>query len=146
MRIIMLAAFAVCTVYAPAYAESSMEERLITYSGLCKTAADAKNLNDAVLYCKQANEIRSVAETHVNVGSALFAHGRYEEAKFHFIEAVNMNPKLRVAQYDLALACNVLGQKECALKHYTLAAELGDPDAIKELASLNTVATAAPKP
>ncbi len=142
MRSTILAALAVCAVCAPAYAE----EKVYEYSRLCKVAADTKNLNDAMLYCSRANAMQPVAGTYVNLGSALFAHGRYAEAKAQFTEAVNMNPKHKIAQYDLALACDVLGQKECALRHYQLAAELGDPDAAKELAAQNTVAVATPKP
>src|SRR5437868_2320744 len=95
-----IAALLACATTAHAD-DGELLEQLRTSSKDCKIAADAKDLPQALLFCRKANELRPLPENYVNLGSALYANGRYQEAKRYFIEAVNMNPRLGVAHFDL---------------------------------------------
>lgn len=136
----LTAALAAVLACASALADDS---QLLEFSRRCKSAADAKDLSQAMLHCKKANELQPLPETYVNLGSALYANGRYHEAEWYFIEAVNMNPRLAVAHFDLGRVWEVLGKKEQAQNQYKEAAELGDKTALEELSVKNAVADAA---
>lgn len=143
----LLAAIAVLMACAPAHAdETELLKRLSDHSRSCKIAADAKNLNDAWLYCNQANQVRPLAENYVNLGSAFYENGRYAEAASRFVEAVNMKPGFAIAHYDLGLAYQMLGQTERALEQLQQAQKLGEKSAsetIAEIAAKSAVANAA---
>jgi tetratricopeptide (TPR) repeat protein len=132
----ILAALAALLACAPVHAgEAELQTRLYDYSHLCKIAADAKDLPQAMLYCNQANAIRPLPENYVNLGSALYANGRCPEAKVYFTEAVNMNPRLAVAHFDLGRAYEACGIKELALTQYQEAKELDDKTAEEEISN-----------
>jgi Flp pilus assembly protein TadD len=60
----------------------------------------------------------------VEEGNRLFAAGQFESAKGQYEMAVNAQPSLAEAHYDLALAMEKLGNQQAAYKHYIEAADL----------------------
>lgn len=61
---------------------------------------------------------------HNNLGMALLAAGRKEEALRHFRKAVELNPRFAEAQNNLANQLSRLGQTDEAILHYEKAIEL----------------------
>jgi tetratricopeptide (TPR) repeat protein len=144
----LLAAFAVwvaCGTSAHSNQDDLLAEQLYESSKQCKLAADAKDLTQAKLYCNRANSIKPLPENYVNLGSALYTHGYYKNAETYFVGAVNINPKLAVAHFNLGRVYEVLGKSKDAHEQYQEAARLGDADAAIEIAAQNTVAVVTPK-
>jgi tetratricopeptide (TPR) repeat protein len=114
----------------------------------CKQAADANDLELTLLRCHQANEVKILPENYVNIGHVKYGRRLYTEAEFYFIQAVNLNPKLAVAHFNLGRVKEVLGKTDEAFEQYQQALLLGDPDArqaISEIVSKNALADAAQK-
>ncbi len=64
------------------------------------------------------------AAQHNLEGIKLFNDGNWEAAKRHFMSAVQEDPKLPEAHFNLALAEHKLGQHDQAKQHFRLAGEL----------------------
>ena len=129
MRMILLAALAVCLA-SPLHANEELQQQLSDNTKLCKVAADANNLADALIFCGKANAIQSVPVNLVNLGSALYMHGKCKEAKHNFIDAMNIEPTLAVAHFNLGRVYEICDQSQAqALEQYEMAQSLGDTTA-----------------
>jgi lipoprotein NlpI len=64
---------------------------------------------------------------HYNLGHALMAGGRLEEAIAHFLEVVKINPNLPDAHHNLGLALTEKGKLDKAISHYSEALRI-DPN------------------
>lgn len=66
----------------------------------------------------------------VESGNQLFATGKWEQAKVQYEAAVQVQPTLAEAHYNLALTLDRLGDREHAKPHYMEAANLAPGNAV----------------
>ena len=64
---------------------------------------------------------------HNNLGTALFAGGKNEEAISHYMKAINLKSNHTLAHYNLGIALFANGKAEKAISHYNMAIKL-NPD------------------
>ena len=69
----------------------------------------------------------NLAIIHNNLGIALFAGGKNEEAISHYMKAINLKSNHTLAHYNLGIALFANGKAEKAISHYNMAIKL-NPD------------------
>ncbi|MCB0429883.1 MAG: TonB family protein [Flavobacteriales bacterium] len=75
-------------------------------------------------------------EQIVNMGMKLVEEGEHDRAILYFNEAINRQPDLAQAHYELGHAYQLKGETEKACEAFAKAAELGDADARKKTEDL----------
>ncbi len=80
------------------------------------------NTQDAALHPPGGTTPKAVSS--MKQGNQAYAAGRWAEAREHYEHAIQVQPKLAEAHYNLALTLDQLGDQSEADDHYTQAANL----------------------
>jgi len=91
---------------------------------------EKSNLPKAVSFLKKAVEGEEKAEYYNDLGYALFLNGNIDDAIKNYMKAVELDPHLSTAFYNLGLAYRRLGDYKNAVKFYNKAVALNpeEPD------------------
>jgi tetratricopeptide (TPR) repeat protein len=79
--------------------------------------------NSTTLFSRALQVTKDNFQAHNNFGLALFAEGKFEEAIFHYNEAIRLKPD-SLPYYNKANAYNELGQYQRAIENYNQAIKM----------------------
>jgi tetratricopeptide (TPR) repeat protein len=110
----------------------SMSAAIIISILLVTTLGQVNNWKNSVTLFKHTIEVTdknypNLAIIHNNLGIALFAGGKDEEAISHYMKAIKLKPNHTLAHYNLGIALFADGKNEKAISHYNMAIKL-NPD------------------
>jgi tetratricopeptide (TPR) repeat protein len=99
---------------------------------LVTTWGQVNHWKDSITLFKHTIEVTdkkypNLAIIHNNLGIALFAGGKNEEAISHYMKAINLKSNHTLAHYNLGIALFADGKAEKAISHYNMAIKL-NPD------------------
>jgi tetratricopeptide (TPR) repeat protein len=84
---------------------------------LAQASSSAGREDEALQSYRRALELAPASvEVHLQLGALLGRMGRHGEAKRVFLEGLSLSPEDLKLQYNCAVACFVLGEREEALR------------------------------
>jgi tetratricopeptide (TPR) repeat protein len=108
-------------------------ENPLRHDAVADLHLDAGELEEAIAECASRALNRS-APTHYNLGYALSARGRRDEAIAEFEEALRIDPEYAQAHNNLGALLQIAGRADLALEHYRRATTLR-PDNVESHAN-----------